>query len=296
MRLSGASWSFVGTSLSEAVAIYHTLGIEAVDLIAIPGDTLASEDIIADPVGQARQISRLGVPIANLLFNYSPNFSDRALNHRNPRIRRQNSEEFHAVAEFCRLCSIPSVTVLPGVMQEGWSPERCLAVSAEALNELAGTATGQGVQLTFEAHVGSILESPLHTLEFLEANPSLQLTLDYSHFVFNGYAREYIDPLAAFCGHVHLRQGAPKVLQARWDQGTIDFPGVISNLQAAGYRGYLGLEYEHDSWLDLDRVDVMTETIKMRNLVLPLIATPEGRGSQPIGGSLAHGQSNRAIG
>ncbi len=273
MRLSGATWSFVGTSLRESVALYRTLGVTAVDLIAIPGSTLDSEKIIADPVQQAQQINQLGVPVANLIFNYSPNFSERALNHKNAQVRRQNLEEFPAVVEFCRHCYVPSVTLLPGVLQQGWSREQSLTLSAEMLNELSRMAAGRGVQLTFEAHVGSQLESPSHTRKFLEANPNLRLTLDYSHFVFNGYSQEDIDRLALYAAHVHLRQGALKVLQARWDEGTIDFAGVISTLRTAGYQGYLGLEYEHDSWLDMDRVDVMTETIKMRDLVLPLIET-----------------------
>ena len=37
--------------------------------------------------------------------------------------------------------------------------------------------------------------------------------------------------------------------------------------------GYLTLEYEHDPWMDCDRVDVMTETIRMRDVVRPLLAS-----------------------
>jgi len=48
----------------------------------------------------------------------------------------------------------------------------------------------------------------------------------------------------------------------------IDFQAVLHKLKAANYKGYLALEYEHDTWLELDRVDVMTETIKMRNLAM----------------------------
>lgn len=68
--------------------------------------------------------------------------------------------------------------------------------------------------------------------------------------------------------HVHLRQGAKGTLQSRWESGVIDFQAVLHKLKAANYKGYLALEYEHDTWLELDRVDVMTETIKMRNLAM----------------------------
>jgi hypothetical protein len=72
---------------------------------------------------------------------------------------------------------------------------------------------------------------------------------------------------------VHLRQGAPRVLQARWNEGVIDFRKVVGVLQQAGFSGYYALEYEHDPWLGNDRVDVISESIKMRDEVKPLLTT-----------------------
>jgi sugar phosphate isomerase/epimerase len=198
MKLSGAAWSFVGTTLHESVAIYRALGITAIDLIAIPGTTLDSQKLIQGPAREAERIKVLDAEIGNIIFLYAPNFSERALNHQYPEVRKRNTEEFHAVVEFCWRCSIPSITVLPGVAQRGWARKKSLAVSAEILNELAAIASEKQILLCFEAHVGSILDSPKDTLAFLEANPILKLTLDYSHFVFNGYSQKEIDPLQRF--------------------------------------------------------------------------------------------------
>jgi len=271
MNLSGATWSFVGATLGEAVGIYRILGVNAVDLISAPGATINAEKVITDPHRAAQQTKDLDVEFANLIFQFATNFYDRALNHKDGAKRRQNIEDFKAVAEFCRAAAVPSVTVLPGVIQEGWPVKKSLEVAAESLNEMAVIAEAKGVLLTFEAHVQSLLESPSETLAFLEANPRLKLTLDYSHFIYHGYSHEKIDPLIPFASHVHLRQGAKGVLQARMDQGTIDFNRIIRNLESVGYKGFLALEYEHDPWLRMDRVDVITETIKMRDLVLRLI-------------------------
>ena len=57
--------------------------------------------------------------------------------------------------------------------------------------------------------------------------------------------------------------------------GWIDFPAVVELLKRAGYSGYLTLEYEHDPWMDCDQVDVMTETIRMRDEVKPLLTARE---------------------
>ena len=58
-------------------------------------------------------------------------------------------------------------------------------------------------------------------------------------------------------------------MQARWEEGIVDYPRVMRQLQAAGYDDYVVFEYEHDDWMEMDRCDVMTETIKMRDTVLP---------------------------
>jgi len=272
MQLSGAAWSFVGATLQESVALYCALGISAVDLIALPGTTLDSHAVIDNPAKEAKRINGLSVQIANLIFNFSAGFSERAINHSDPTVRASNLKEFQAVTEFCQRCSIPSVTVLPGVFQKGWSRKNSLAVSAEMLNELTQIARRRGVIVAFEAHVGSILESPKDTLALLQANPQFRLTLDYSHFIFTGHSQQDIDPLIPYAAHVHLRQGATGTLQSRWESGVIDFGSVLHKLKAAHYKGYLTIEYEHDAWLELDRVDVMTETIKMRNLVRSVIS------------------------
>ena len=48
-----------------------------------------------------------------------------------------------------------------------------------------------------------------------------------------------------------------------WSKGVLD---------ATDYNGYMTLEYEHDPWMDCDQVDVMTETIKMRDEMRRLLA------------------------
>ena len=275
MPVSGSTWSFVGATLPEAVRIYGALGIGAVDLIAVPGNPdspqLASDQILRRPREMARQILGLGAPVSNLNYNFAANFHQRAINHKDASVRKRNREDYRSVIEFCGECRIPSITVLPGIPQKGWSRESALAATAEELGDLSAMSREAGVITTFEAHVGSILESPLDTLTFMQSNPELKLTLDYAHFICRGYAQEQVDLLVPYAAHVHLRQAAPKKLQARWDEGTIDFSRVMGKLAEANYAGFLSLEYEHrEGWMDLDRADVFAETVKMRNLLRSL--------------------------
>jgi sugar phosphate isomerase/epimerase len=271
MPLSGAAWSFVGATLRESVDIWRSLGVHAIDLIAVPGAILDPRKIIEKPEREAGAIRELDSSVANLIFAFGSGFSDRALNDKDPEVRRRNAGEFEAVLEFCRLAQIRSITALPGVVQPEWTREKSVAVAAEVLNELTLLAAKKEIGLFFEPHVESLFESPAETLRFLHAHEKLRITLDYSHFVYSGSAQDEIDCLGPYAGHVHLRQGAPRVLQARWNEGVIDFGKVVRVLQQAGFSGYYALEYEHDPWLGNDKVDVISESIKMRDEVKPLI-------------------------
>ena len=275
MKLAGAAWSYVGASLPESAAILQALGVQAMDLIAAPGGLLDSREIEIDPQGQARRVTEAGLPLGNLLYVFGDGFDDRPLNSVDDTVRAANLETFKRVLQFCVAARIPSVLVLPGVDQTGISHEEAVDLSAAAMNEMAALAAAADVPLLFEPHVESVLESPFDTLAFLQRNPALKIVLDYSHFVAQGYQPADVDPLVPYSGHVHLRQARHGQLQARWDDGVIDFPAVVELLKRAGYSGYLTLEYEHDPWMDCDQVDVMTETIRMRDVVKPLLTASE---------------------
>lgn len=274
-KLAGAAWSFVGASLTESAAILQALGIGAMDLMAVPGGLLDSREIERDPEGQARRVTGAGLPLSNLLYIFGDGFDDRPVNSVDESVRAANRETFKRVLQFCKAAGIPSVLVLPGVDQAGITHEEAVELSAAAMNELAALAAAEDVLFLFEPHVESVLESPFDTLTFLQRNPALKIVLDYSHFVAQGYEPADVDPLVPYAGHVHLRQACRDKLQARWDDGVIDFPAVVELLEAAGYSGYLTLEYEHDPWMDCDQVDVMTETIRMRDEIRRLLAASE---------------------
>lgn len=272
MRLAGAAWSFVGASLMESANIWRALGINAMDIIAMPGLLIDPADIESDPKALAKHVTEPGIELSNLIYTFGAGFVDRAVNSADKAIRAQNVESFKSVLDFCTAADIPSITILPGVEQPGISHEEALKLAGEAMTELTAQGREAGVLVVFEPHIESVLESPVETLAFLQQYSTLRMALDYAHFIAQGYQPADVDPLSHFAGHVHLRQAAKNQLQARWDDGQVDFSAVIGLLKEAGYRGFVTLEYEFEpGWMSMDRVDVMTETIKMRNLVKPLL-------------------------
>jgi sugar phosphate isomerase/epimerase len=272
IQLAGAAWSWVGATLAESVAIYRALGVGAIDLLAVPDSRFDTYQIAADPQGQARQLSGLGVALSNLLVFFGTNFRDRAINSSDSTVRYSNLETFRRVLEFCTAAGFHSVTVLPGVEQPPHSRKQALEWTASELNRMNDLAKDAGVLLVYEPHVQSILENPQDVISFVGENSDVKLVLDYSHTVSMGHSCNDLDPLVPYAGHVHLRQAAPGRIQARWDEGSIDFPSLIGLLKQSGYHGFLTLEYEHDKFWNMDRCDVMTETIKVRDVVLPCIS------------------------
>ena len=273
MKLSGAAWSWVGTTLHESAQIWRTLGIDAMDLIAFPAAGGGLTTIDDDPLGTAKTVQEVDIELANLLYIFGADFEDRAVNSPDDAVRASNRNTMQNVAEFCAAANIPSVIILPGIDRDGVAHEDSLQLAAEGLLELTEIGNQAGVKVLFEPHLLSVLESPHECLEFLQKYSDLGIVLDHSHFVASGYGHEDIDPLIPYSGHIHLRQGKSVPpnqeytgeLQCIWDEGEIDCPLIMRQLKDQNYDGYICFEYEMDPWLAL--VDVMTETIKMRDVV-----------------------------
>jgi sugar phosphate isomerase/epimerase len=77
--------------------------------------------------------------------------------------------------------------------------------------------------------------------------------------------------LAPMAAHVHLRQARPGALQAKLEHGTLNFAAMLATLDRHGYAGHLAIEYVHQDYMDTLHDDVLSETIKLRDLVHNLV-------------------------
>jgi sugar phosphate isomerase/epimerase len=125
-----------------------------------------------------------------------------------------------------------------------------------------------------------VAETPARALELVERTPEVGFALDYSHFVYQGIRVEDVDPLLPRTHHLHVRQAAPGVIQARTHEGVIDFPRIRDALIGMGYAGYFALEYQwEDGWLDFASVDCIAETADMRDVLLDRTGPSSNGGS-----------------
>ncbi len=267
MQLSVTSWSFPALTLPEVWAVAQALGFGAIDLGLLHGSALPRARLLADPAGTAAEVRGMGIRSANLYWLFGDSPADRALT--DPAARAANQADFAAVCRFAAEAGIASVFVLPGVSGAGPKPDS-LRDCAASLRALLPVARAHGLTLTVEPHVGGLLSSPAETLALLRQAPGVRLALDYAHFACMGWPQDAIDPLAPHAGHVHMRQARPGALQAKWGCGTLDIPAMVATLRAAGYDGWLAVEYVHQAYMNTLSDDVLTETVRMRDALRAL--------------------------
>ena len=211
MKLSVASWSFPYCTHEETVGIVKALGIGAVDVGFFYRAALDKNALLADPEGTAERLKTHDIELSNLYYLFGSSPEERNLAR--PADLEANVTDFKKVLAFCKAAEVPSVMLLPGVLNKGQGRNDALVQTAKALEQLLPLAKGAGVVLAIEPHVHSYLENPSLVLNLVERVPGLKLVLDYAHFVCLGYRQEEIDILAPYAAHVHLRQARAGVLQ-----------------------------------------------------------------------------------
>lgn len=265
MRLAVTSWSFPLLTLDEVGGLTKVLGFEGLDLGYFYRSALNRTKLLATPEIYGDEVkTRLPVPVSNLYHLFGNSVADRNLS--DPAARATNTADFGAVLKFCASVGSPTVFILPGVINGAQSRAQALAETVESLKPLLDMAARTEVTVCVEPHIHSYLESPSITAELCERATGVKLALDYAHFAVSGYRQEEIDELVRWAGHVHLRQSRPGALQVKLDEGTLNFPAMFATLRDAGFKGWLASEIVHQGYFDTLHDDVLTETVKLRDL------------------------------
>ena len=265
MKLSVTSWSFPQLNLDEVGGVVKAIGIEAVDLGYFYRSALDKARLLTEPEAYAREIgARLPVKVANLYHLFGQGVADRNL--ASPDHRAENLADFRQALKFCSAIGAPTVFILPGILNGAQSRAQALAETVESLRPLVEAGLEAGVDVCVEPHVHSYLESPALTAEMCARAPGVKLAIDYAHFAVIGYRQDEIDMLAPYVGHAHLRQARPGALQAKLEEGTLNFAAMFATFRDAGFDGYLACEYVHQGYFDTLHDDVLSETVKMRDL------------------------------
>jgi sugar phosphate isomerase/epimerase len=276
-RLSCADSAFPRLSHEAALMVIADLGFRHADVCVFegykhnpPDVVVADADRSADVVSERLARHELDAVDVFAILGNPLELSALAINHPDPAEREEAMRRFRSIVRFASQIGAPGITLLPGSVFEGTTPQESLDRSAGELQKRAEVAGEAGLALSIEPHYESVVETPALCQELLDKAPDVTVTLDHGHFVFQGFAQDEIDVLLSRTRHLQLRQAAKGDMQAPARKGSIDYGLMLDRLAERRYYGYLGLEYQWDEWMDFNRVDCISETAELRDLLLEL--------------------------
>jgi len=236
-----------------------------------PADVRAAPQAWARRVGES--LSKHDMLVADIFFIASADYTTMAVNHPSEGERRRGAELFGAALGFAAAVGSPGMTVMPGMEFEGVSHEASLERAAQELRLRCRQAGDIGLQISVEPHIRSVIQSPADIGRLLDMVPDLQVTLDHSHILRQGLPQFATDGFAPRVRHYHARCTAPNRLQVPMRENELDFETAVEHLSAIGYVGYFAVEYTLLQREDIAELDVLSETILLRDRLRAAIAT-----------------------
>jgi len=261
LELACHAWAFHDRSLEDALGTIARLGFRNVDLGT--GPHLNLEKAATDPTAEADRILRL-------LEDFNLRLTDLYLmlpyvNSPDPARRTAQFNMFRRLLPFAAALGTPGITISPGILHSDGA-EHALARSIPALLQLGRMMEDSDLRLSFEPHMDSSVITPNDAQLVVESVPGLSLTLDYAHFVVQGFSLGSLMALLPYTAHVQIRQAVKGRLQTPFKQGRIDLNVLIRDLVAADYHGVVTVEYMTTTgWHGMMPVNITQETVKTRD-------------------------------
>ena len=191
----------------------------------------------------------------------------KAINHPSRATRIMAREEFLKLIEYASALGADHITTVPGMYFDEHPEKQSLELIHEELAWRVERVKNSSLAFAVEAHVGSPFIDPTAAAALVDAVPGLTLTLDYTHFVKQGYEQKEADILLPYASHFHARGARPGRLQTSMKNNVIDYTGIIHKLMAQGYSGWIGLEYIWIEWEQCNDVDNISESIRLREVI-----------------------------
>lgn len=277
------SLSFPALSLRQVAGLMDVLGFRYVDVCIAEG----TRDVRAQAVWESPEelatvhrdlLERYQLIAADVFAHIGRSALDRPINTPHPDACRENRRRLRSYFAYAAGIGSPGLTISPGEEGDETAFEQARSELAWASKE----AADHGLVLSVEPHLNSIAATVERANALCAAVPGLRLTLDYSHFLASGVTQAEVDPLFVHARHAHARQSRPGNLQCPVDAGALDVSAMLSAASARGYRGRYSVEFVHSTAWNMNSLDVLTETVLMRDALLAAanLATPQA--PQPL--------------
>ncbi len=269
-RLACADFTFPLLPHARVLKLIAMLEFEGVDIGLFEGRShLVPSSVLRDPARSAAelrtQLNGEGLVAADVFLQLDPDFAPFAINQPDLNRRALARDRFVRLLDYATGVGARHVTTLPGVLFDEEPSSVSFGRACEELAWRVEQAQSKGIVFGVEPHVGSLAPDPAAAAALVAHVPGLTLTLDYTHFTRLGIADASVEPLVALAGHFHVRGAREGRLQASFQHNTIDYGRVLSAMQSAGYRGWLGVEYVWIDWEHANECDNLSETILFRD-------------------------------
>jgi len=284
IRISCADYSWPRVSFPHALATIADIGVRAVDIaLFASGSHLEVDAVVSNPLHWAAVVGELlkksDLELADVFLIPGPDLESLAPTSSDPSEQRRAREIFSRVLTFAGKLGSPGVTILPGAVSRDQTRDSALERAVPELSLRVAMAHDAGLRCSIEPHVGGIIETPRHASLIVDAVKGLELTLDISHFTYQGFGLGDVAALTVFARHVQLRPADVGKMQTRVCEDKSDIAGLIRHLCAKSYRGFVALEYVWMEKWDCNRVDNTTETVELNSLVRSILAAGQKRGT-----------------
>lgn len=235
-------------SYADIIRMAAETGADGVDLTTYWLPDTADETLL----GLRRLAFRSGIAIYNIGVRIR-------LAQPTPELQAAELESVRKWLDVADRLGASGMRVFGGAVPKGATEEQAIAWAAETLKRAAGEAGKRGVTLGVEDDGGITTNAgPTVAIVRKAASPWAGINLDIGNFPDDPYAS--IELCAPYATNVHFKTS----VQVNKQRQPADWPRVLNILGAAGYKGFLALEYEEEN----DAPKVVPQLIaKMRQAI-----------------------------
>lgn len=269
MKLAFSTLGCPDWAIDDIIEAARTNGYDGVELRHYQGSLDLAKTLGAFPGGVPefrRRFARAGIAICCL-------DSSVVLSDPDP-----STTEGERMIELAMGLGAPYVRVFGGEVPTGESREKCLRRAADKLARLGKRAAQRGKRVLVETH--DAFSSGAQVAELLDAagDDGTGALWDLNHPV---RQRESPEETARLIGgrtyHVHIKDSAEDGALVPLGEGTIPLAELVGKLHAAGYAGYLSLEWERAWHPELAQAEkAFPQAIRYMSGLLARLGIPRG--------------------
>ncbi len=243
-------WSFPGgMNLTERMELAKKAGFEGIEPALNETGELSLESTEKEILEIRKRAEDIGIPLTSLATGLYWNYS---LTSEQKDVREKAKDIVRKQLEAAALLGVDTILVVPGVVGVDFMAggevveyDRAYEYALEALQELAKDAQEAGVSIGVENVWNKFLLSPLEMRDFIDRVGSeyVGAYFDVGNVISTGYPEHWIKILGKRIKKVHFKdyRRAVGTITGFVDllAGDVDYPKVIEELEAIGYKDYV---------------------------------------------------------